>query len=103
VTRKPCPANGFVSAGGHRDDVPTAAFAEERDRLFSFTPIEPFGHREELCVRLPGGLRVVWAALGASGVHFARIFPARNVELTARVSGGHRYFSSSLSAAELMQ
>jgi hypothetical protein len=34
VAGKPCSANGFVSAGGQRNDVSTAALAKERDRLF---------------------------------------------------------------------
>jgi hypothetical protein len=69
VVRKPCSTNGFVPADRDRDDVPTAALAKERDCLFSFAPVETFGHREDVCVRR-SGLRGVWAALGVSGVHF---------------------------------
>jgi hypothetical protein len=70
VAGKPCSANGFVSAGGQRNDVSTAALAKERDRLFSFAWVAIFGHRNELCVRRSGSLSAVWAALGVSGVHW---------------------------------
>lgn len=77
VAWKPCPALGFVSADGHRDDVAAAALAKERDCLFSFALLAIFGHSADLRIRRSRTVRVVGVALGVSRVHHSRIFPAR--------------------------
>ena len=70
VAVEPRPALSPVPARGRRDDVRTAALAEERDGLFSVTPPEFFDHRENACVSRPRRMHGFGAAPGSPGAHF---------------------------------